>query len=287
MGNWPSFDINDIKIPYLASMNGTLSIDGPTEKDKDENKEKEKLEDKNEIKLYEDSQLIVKDYFDSDTGESEEITNQLIRSMSLLDITSKCLPGFEHRMEKEDKQKALEIIFNLPIKIFHVWAEQVEKDKEELVQFFLEEYRTVYLEPRDWNRIDEKDIMRYLQIESINLLLDLLNIPIYNAVKDYTKRYLLNYGEDKASYQLQKMMVYSALDMVTDFEIYLNKIDENLKKCIPDYMKRRVLRHYLVISKRISNEKLQKLVSKYFHINRPNNVYRNILISRERNEIRQ
>ncbi len=288
MKDWSAFDIVNVNIPYLALLNGTISLDAPTQQDREKSEEKEKQEDKDEIKQYEDSQLIVKDYFDSDIDQCEELCNQLIRSMSLLDIASKCLPGFEHRMEKEDKEKALHIIFNLPAKIFYVWAAQVEEDKKELVEFLLEEYRTAFLDPRDWDKVNEDDMMRYLQMESLSLFLDLLSIPVGNAAKDYTIRYLSNYSENKGLlYQIQMLMAYGKLDMVPEFETYLKSIDSNFKKCIPDYMKRRVLRHYLVTSKRISNEKLQQLVSKYFHVNRPNKVYRDILISRERNERKQ
>jgi hypothetical protein len=288
MENWPTIDIVNVNVPYLATLNGYINIEAPTQKEREKIEEKEELEDKEEIGEYEDNQIIVKDYFDTKIDDCEKMINQIIRSMTLLDIVSKCLPGFEHRMKKDDKDKIMYIIFNLPGKIFYEWAIQVEEIKDELLQYLLNEYRTVYLQPRDWDTVKTDDILFFLQRESLTLLLELLNIPMNNAVKDYTVKYLGKYtNQEETLYQIQMLMAYGKLDMVVDFQQFLKKIDENLKKSIPDYMKKSVIRRFLITSKRISNEQLQKMISMYFPVRRPNNIYKNILISREKNEKKQ
>ena len=110
-------------------------------------------------------------------------------------------------------------------------------------------------------------------------------MPVSNAAKDYTIRYLSKYAnENEALNQVQNLMALGKLDMVSEFEIFLKKAEGSLKKCIPEYMIKRVLRRFLITSRKISNDKVQKLISTYFPTQRPNNLYRNILISRERNE---
>lgn len=52
-------------------------------------------------------------------------------------------------------------------------------------------------------------------------------------------------------------------------------------------MKRVVLRRFLVTSKKISNTDLQKFISTYFPMNKTNTVYKDVLISRERNKRKQ
>lgn len=288
MENWPSIDIVNVNIPYLATLNGNIAVEAPTQKEREKIEEKEEQEDKEEIGEYEDSQIIVKDYFDTQVDDCEKMINQIIRNMTLLDIVSKCLPGFEHRMKKDDKDKVLYIIFNLPGKIFYEWANQVEEIKEELLEYLLDEYRAVYLKPRDWDTVKTDDMLGYLQRESLTLLLDLLNIPVNNAAKDYTVRYLGKYANsEEILYQIQMLMAYGKLDMVADFQLFLKEVNGNLKKCIPDYMKKSVIRRFLVTSKKISNEQLQKMISLYFPMHRPNNIYKNILISREKNDKKQ
>ena len=114
MENWPSIDIVDVNVGYLKSLNGKLELEAPTKQERKKNEDQEEQEDKEDIKEYEDSQIVVKDYFDTQVDDCEHLINQIIRSMTLLEITSKCLPGFEHRMKKEDKDNILDIIFNLP-----------------------------------------------------------------------------------------------------------------------------------------------------------------------------
>lgn len=288
MEDWPSIDVVNVNIPYLAVLNGNITVEAPTQKEREKNEEKEEEEDKEEICEYEDNQIIVKEYFDTQVDDCEEMINQIIRSITLLDIVSKCLPGFEHRMKKDDKDKILYILFNLPGKIFYEWANQVEEAKEELLQYLLDEYRAVYLKPRDWDTVKAADMLGYLQRESLTLLLELLNIPVNNAARDYTIGYLCKYtNSEEMLYQIQMLMAYGKLDMVTDFQLFLKKVDDNLKKGIPDYMKRSVIRRFLVTSKKISSEQLQKMVSLYFPANRPNSIYKNILISREKNNKKQ
>lgn len=288
MENWTSIDIVNANIPYLAALNGTIAIEAPTQKEREKIVEEEEQEDKAEIQEYENSQIIVKEYFDPQVDGCEEMINQIIRSMTLLDIVSKCLPGFEHRMKKEDKDKVLYIIFNLPGKIFYEWANQIEEMKDELLQYLLEEYRAVYLKPQAWNTVKADDMLGYLQRESLSLLLDLLNIPINNAAKDYTVKYLSKYAnQEEILYQVQMLMAYGKLDMVADFQQFLKKVHSNFNKCIPEYMEKSVIRRFLVTSKKISNEQLQKMISIYFPMHRPNSLYKNILISREKNDKKQ
>lgn len=288
MRDWPSIDIKNMNIPYLKSFNGNITVKAPTQEEREKIAENEEQEDKEEIKKYEDSQIIVKDFFDSKIDDCEKLINQIIRSMTLLDIVSKCLPGFEHRMKKEDKEKVLYIIFNLPGKIFYEWANQVEKEKEELIQYLLDEYRAVYLNPRDWNKVNAEDMLGYLRRESLSLLLELLNIPMINAAKDYTIRYLAKYAnQEEMLFQIQMLMAYGKLDMVVEFQNQLYKMDDNFKKCIPDYMKKIVVRRFLITSKKISSNQLHKMISTYFPTKGPNSIHRDILISREKNGKKQ
>lgn len=103
------------------------------------------------------------------------------------------------------------------------------------------------------------------------LIFKLLNLPTNNAVKDYTIRYLRNYADNnEVLNQVQILIALSKLDMVSEFEIFLSENEES-KKIIPNYMIRSVLRRFLV-SKKLSNEKVQKLISLYFSFRRSNNI---------------
>lgn len=69
-------------------------------------------------------------------------------------------------------------------------------------------------------------MLGYLQRESLTLLLELLNIPVNNAAKDYTVRYLGTYtNPEEILYQIQMLMAYEKLDMVADFQLFLKYVN--------------------------------------------------------------
>lgn len=279
--DWDIFDVKKINISYLNEMTGKIHIETPTQKDRQKEKEREQKEDKKEIEEYEEEKIEVRDYFEIDVHDSEEKINQIIRSISLLDIVSKCLPSFEHRLTKDDKERIANIIFDLPGKIFYIWANMVDENKEDILEYLLSEYKMIYVKPRNWNNVKPKDMLIYLQVESILFLMDLMNLPIKNSAKDYTIGYLEKYCKEKKILNiLQILMAYDKLDDVNKFEKYLMINDDALGDCIPDYMKRNVLRHFLITSKKISKERIQRLASIYFK----NKTYNKIMISRERNK---
>lgn len=280
-GEWKFFNPVDVNIEYLRKMNGTISIDAPKTTDKELQKEEEREEDKKALEKYENEQIQINDFFEADVHDVEDTINQIIRSMALLDVVSKCLPGFEHRMDKTDKEKVISIMKYLPAKIFYLWAEQVDHETESLLEYLLEDYRVVYLKPEEWDSVTKNDMLLYLQLESISLLLELMNVPIINGIRKHTiKYYEKNADIEDPLCCIQMLMAYSKSDSTKEFERFINENDEKLKKPILDYMKKRVLKRYLITSEKISNEEVQRYLSLYFPIRQTNNSYRNILIGR-------
>ena len=284
---WEVFDPGNIKIPYLSEMNNELLVEAPTEKERKQNEKKEQDEDKAEVLAFEESQIIVKDCFAYDATDSETKMNQIIRSLSLLDIIAKCLPGFEHRMGKEDKDKVLALIMNLPGQIFNTWALSVEEEKDELLDFLLAEYRNAYLDPGDWGLVKKQDMLCYLQAESISLLLELMNVAVAGAVKEHTLKYFNEQRRITLLHKLEYLMALAKLDKVEDIIDYLKQLENDTKKPIPRVMQTRVLRNFMIKSKKISQQKLQYLHSKYFVSNPRSKGYQKLLVSRERNKKKQ
>ena len=77
MENWPLIDIINVNVPYLAALNGNITIEAPTQKEREKIEEKEEQEDKDEIGEYENNQIIVKDYFDTQVDDCEKMINQM------------------------------------------------------------------------------------------------------------------------------------------------------------------------------------------------------------------
>lgn len=273
---WIEFELDKINIPYLEQMNKKIELSAPTDKDKQEVTKKEIEEEKKELKK---SALITNDYLDYNEEESEEIFNQLMRAIALLNIVSKSLPSFEHRLRREEKQKIIDIIYKLPQQIFYIWAYSVEQEKEKLIEELKEQYSAIYLE----ENTTEEDILYFLQLESIALLLELMNISVSNAMKNNTKRYLDNYNfKSKFTYSMLHFMGIGKIDSPKEFISEAKDIMQMVKHPVSELMHKRIVKNYIINSNNASLKNIQQLNDTYFPTKIQNKSIQNILIERHK-----
>ena len=154
------------------------------------------------------SQVDVVSIYDYKEEEIEKLENQLIRSISLLMLIARCLPNFEHRLKKAQKQAVIRAIYELPNKIFYAWAIETERQKDALIQMILQ------METNEFTRkiCTEDDAKRYLQRNSVSLLLELYYGTISNAYRENTYEYLTGMAAetvkfDSETYALEKLIV--------------------------------------------------------------------------------
>lgn len=272
--SWKEFELETVNIPYLEEMKGKIHIDAPTSKNKEEIAKKELQQ---EIEESENSLIIANDYFDYDEKDIEKVVNQITRALALLSIVSKSLPSFEHRMHKELKEKLINIIYQLPNKIFYLWANEVEKEKESLIKYFKKQYQTVYLEKG--KEIKYEEINHYLQLESIFLLLEFMNIAMTNSMKINTEKYLNKFSyKEHLTYSLQHLMGIGKIDKVKDFMEESKRINNIINHVVPEIMEKKIIGNFMINSKKIQRPQIQQLKDAYFK-KKP---YKNILIDRGR-----
>ena len=149
--------------------------------------------------------MSIYDYKEDEIGKLE---NQLTRSISLLMLIARCLPNFEHRLKREQKEAVVRAIYELPNKIFYAWAVETEKQKEALVQMILQ------METNEFTRKinTEDDAKRVLQWNSVSLLLELYYGTISNAYRENTYEYLTDLAAgivkfDRETHELEKLIV--------------------------------------------------------------------------------
>ena len=156
--------------------------------------------------------------YDYNEEEITKLENQLVRAISLLMLISRCLPNFEHRLKKNQKEAIIKTIYQLPNKIFYAWAQEIEKCSESLVAMILS------IETNDFTRKiqTETDAKRYLQLNSISLLLELYNGSINNAYRENTYDYLTGTAEtivdfQYETHQIERLLVFSQSKRIEDF----------------------------------------------------------------------
>ncbi len=272
---WLEFDIENVNIQYLSNID-PLELYPPSDEDKDQEVEKEIEKEKADIKKETIKAIKLYDYEESSIDKK---IYQIIRAMSLMSVIARSLPSFEHLMLRSDKEQFVDTLYKLPNKIFHTWASEVEKDKEDI----LEEIKEMLVDNNYVNKKDklkDEDIIKYLQWESVSLFLELINIVSNDATRENTTRYLEAFDyEAKMSYSFLHLMTISKRDKPDAFISETERIYDKNRSVIGQIMTTRIVQNYMIKSIKITQPQFQRLSNKYF---KPM-ASRRILIERIRN----
>lgn len=273
--DWEQFSISPITIPYLSDVK-QLEVKKVDEQDIKDNEKKEIDNEKQLEENHSKSSKCVYDYEETELN----LMNKMVRAISLLIILSRTLPSFEHMMKREDKKFCVEMIYTMPLKIFNVWAKEVENDKLELIDeiknFGAWEYS------KEKNEVKEARALNLLRWESITLLMELMNASIGNATKDNTYRFLDAFDYNSSEiFQIEHLMELDNRDAIVEFLKEVELLYENQKEQIPRIMLQRVARHFMLTSQKIQRQHIQRLNAKLWDGKLKNAA---LLIAKDRNK---
>ncbi len=254
---WKEFNMSPIEIPYLSDTNNlivTKVAEGDRQKAEIATVEQEKQQEKNKAIV---TTAPVYNYDEDDLTLMEE----MIRAISLSIILSRTLPSFEHMMKKADKEKCVQLIYSLPLKIFNVWATQIDEAKTELISEIKELHEWEYRKEKA--PIEDKDVLNYLRWESVSLLMELMNVSMGNATRQNTYRYIDAFDySSKVVYEIEHLMSLDKRDSVNEFMKKIEGLYEKQKQSLPKLMIKRVARHFMLTSKKIQRANMQRLNSR-------------------------
>lgn len=275
--DWSSFDLNNITIPYLSDMN-QLKVERLKESDKKESEKRDIDHEKYLEKTKNRSAAVVYTYEEKELS----IMEMMIRAVSLLLIISRTLPSFEHMMRKKDKEKCVNLIYDLPLRIFNIWAQGIEDNKLELIELFKENHENAYMGE---NPISDVDALNRIRWESISVLLEMMNMSISNATKQNTYRFIDSFDYKRSfAYQIEHLMGLDSRDNVKAFSSEAEELFSSSKQQLPKLMVQRVAKHYMISSKKIKWNDIQRLNSKLWD-GKLNNV--SLLLNKKRNESKE
>ena len=275
--DWEEFSLSPIKIPYLSDVE-QLEVVKATEEDK-RKVEEEEIQREKKIEKAKEKETICSSIYSYNEEEELNLIKKMIRALSLLIIISRTLPSFEHMMKKVDKEKCVQLIYTMPLKIFNVWALEVEGVKIELIDEIKSLDDWVYRKEK--NKMSDYDALNYLRWESISLLMEIMNSSIGNATKSNTYAFLDSFAYNSNDlYKIEHLMELDKRDNVTEFmreaeEVYLMQ-----KHHLPKIMIQRVAKHFIINSKKIQRSNIQRLNAKLWDGKLNNSA---LLIGKKRN----
>ena len=202
---WKEFYFGMPELKHLEVQSTVKALAPPSKYDVEKDQKIDNEKDRTEI---ENAQIDVVNIYDYKEEEIGKLENQLTRSISLLMLIARCLPNFEHRLKKTQKEAVVRAIYELPNKIFYAWAIETEKQKDALIQMILQ------METNEFTRRinTEDEAKRCLQWNSVSLLLELYYGTISNAYRGNTFEYLTDLASDivefgQETHEIERLLV--------------------------------------------------------------------------------
>ena len=256
--NWEEFDFSSNMPDYLQKKyRYKLTLPANDIKEQEEqasiNLEKENSDE-----------IIKKNIYSYDEADSDKFINQIIRALQLLSIVARCLPSFEHIMRKEDKDNFVKAIYELPNKIFYLWATEAQNSIDEIVSFFKEQSQDYYIRR---NFPTENEIVYGLQITSMAFLLEIYNITSFLSVKNNTIQYLSGFDyKNKGTYELEHLMMLQRTSghEFTSRALYLVEKSTYKDIFLYPFLVGKVVEHAFIFSRDLDVDKRQQLQAKFF-----------------------
>ena len=245
-------------LPKFLELNTVPEISPPSDDSKREAEEKEVRDEKQQ-----DKQLATVDIYDYNEVDASKTTNQVIRALSLLMIISKCLPSFEHNMDAEMRQAFVQEIYQLPNKIYHVWAQETERDYDQIMNELRQEGAVEYEEPRKTGELSKFQVE--FQVVAMALLLDIYNVSAAHATRDNSFRLLNKFDYGSATtYRVQHLMMLEKQKMAEDFVSDAISMYESSEKLLFKLLTKIVVRHAMVYMNELDFKKRDRLKSCFF-----------------------
>lgn len=186
---------------------------------------------------------------------------------SLLQIVSKCLPCFAHRLKKNEKEKLINCLYTLPNQIFTFWSKMVEENYDNVIaELKTHPYFTNKKTDMSDNEIDSR-VKGLFAVFSMNLLLNLYYIPVLNASGKNTFQFLngtdlFDYNQ-KITYKLEHLMFLEQYQESSEFIIDSINMQKEANDMISKYLLQCIVRHGL-ITREDTLEDINRLESKFF-----------------------
>ena len=279
--DWDEFKFSTSKIGYLK---GDIKYDvKQIDNSEIERIDRESVEEEKSIIQSEIFNTV--NIYDYSEDEAESFLNQLIRAIALLSTISKCLPYFEHNMKKNKKEEFVKLIYELPNKIFNLWAKNIDDIKDTIIDYIKSYLASDFKKQKNKN-IEEKlthDALDILIYDSTSLLLDIYNMAVINSTKDNTIDYLSSLFEydQEDTYMVQHLIMLSNRNKVKDFINEASDIINKNKNKLPAFLVKRIANYAIYSMRNLNHSAKASLIQKCF----PENKNKNLLMITKRKEV--
>ena len=277
---WKAFSFSMDEISHLNYRSKPISLLPPTQEDIQKDKQADIEKDREEIDNFHFDVINIYDYNEEDIAKLE---NQLTRAISLMLLLARCLPNFEHRLKKSQKEAIIEALYTLPNRIFYVWAIHVEQVREELMQLITTMETNAFV--RHQRTLEEAQ--KILQWNSLSLLLELYHGVVNSAYRENTEEFLTDMARaliplEEETHLLEYLLVLCKSNRIPEFVTIAEAMKETCKSPAANLSLNRVL-HHLLLKGKLAPKQVSQIESKFFpQANRSATIYQRKLEERKK-----
>lgn len=277
---WKEFSFSMNEISHLCVDRKPIDLPPPSHKDIQQDEQADIEMDRKEIDNCHFDVVNVYDYDDADINKLE---NQLMRAISLTMLLARCLPNFEHRLKKPQKEDIITALYTLPNKIFYVWATHVEQIRDELMQLITTMETNAFV--RHQPTLEEAQ--QILQWNSLSLLLELYHGIVNSSYRENTEEFLTDMAKSlipfkEETHKLEYLLVLCKSDRIVEFVEIAEAIKESCKLPAANLSLMRVV-HHLLLKAKLSSSQVSQIEAKFFpQAKRSATIYRRTLEARKK-----
>lgn len=279
--DWKEFSFSMDEISHLSYHRIPINLLPPSQEDIHQDKQADVEKDREEIDNFHFDVINIYDYNEEDIAKLE---NQLTRAISLMLLLARCLPNFEHRLKKTQKETIIKALYTLPNRIFYAWATHVEQIRDELLQLITTMETNSFV--RHQPTLDEAQ--QILQWNSLSLLLELYHGIVNNAYRDNTEEFLTDMAKslnllNNETHLLEYLLVLCKSRRIPEFVTTAESMKDTCKLPAANLSLSRVV-HHLLLRGKLSPKQVSQIETKFFpQANRSATLYQRKLEERKNN----
>lgn len=261
VAEWDEFSFSKSNISHLNMVGAQFDLLPPSEEDKKEDKQADIEKDRTEVDTI---TVDIVNIYDQDDWDIAKLENRLSRSISLVMLLARCLPNFEHRLKKGQKEAIIHALYTIPNRIYYGWATHVEECRDELLNLIT----TMETNAFTRRKPTIEDARHILQWNSISLLLELYHLVVNNAYRENTAEFLTNMAQtilpfSEETHKLELLLVLSKSNNISEFQSIADKYKDTCDIPAANLALTRVV-HHLLLRGKISPKQVAQLESKFF-----------------------
>lgn len=253
---WKEFNFNE-NCPRFLNLSTQQEVPIPPPNSKQE-KEHEEVENEKAAS----NKLQTIDIYDYKEEDVNKTINQIIRSLSLMAIISKCLPGFEHNMNATMRKDFVNEIYTLPNKIYSMWAQEIDDVYDGLIEYLKEQEQVDY---QNQGAKETEDVEIKFRLVAALLLLDIYSIAVNHATRDNSFRLLDKFDrKNSITYEIQHLMMVERQKLPALFVRDAVSLYQNCDNHLPKFLITNIAKHAYINMSSLDHAELDKLETAFF-----------------------